>query len=225
MFPLIAAPASTIAGTHVVQRARNATADVVRDDGDWVVSVEFLAFHSLGSSKDMEVNRKLARDYALRGLFRELGGKPEDDLVVSGFQTESSGEEDGVWKARFRTPAEGVLMRPKTTTKPAATEAPEDVRNDDAVPVPAGADVSDAIVSAAPAGASDSGGVSTPPEADSAPALPVPAVSVPDVKAPALPVPAVPVPDVKAPALSVPAVPVPALQVPNISHPAPGNDR
>lgn len=231
MFLLIAAPALTIAGTHVVQRARNATADVVRDGGDWVVSVEFLASHSLGRTKDIEVNRRLAGDYALRGLFRELGGKPEDDLVVSGFQTESSEEEDGIWKARFRTPANGVSIRPKPTPEPAA-EAPENIQNDAAAPIPAGVDVHGAIVATASAGASDLDGASTSTEVDSAAAsvspasaVPVPTVPVPDVKSPALPV---PVPDVKSPALPVPVpdikasvLPVPTLQVPNISNPAP----
>ena len=232
---LIAAPESTTAGTHMVQRVRNATAEVVRDGDDWVVAVEFVASHSLGTAKDLEINRQLAREYASRGLFRELKGTPKEEIVVSGFQIESSGEEEGLWKARFRTPAEGISMVAKTRPEPVTAEVPESVRNGDTESDPAGADASGEIVSAAPSGANDSGGVSTPRETDSdvasdtpgprdqptprtsfieAHGLPVP--TVPAAKMPSLPIPEVPVPDVKASVL-----PVPALPVPNISNPAP----
>lgn len=112
-----------LAETYEVQRTRGAMAEVVRDGGDWVITIEFSASRSLGSAKDAEVNRSLARDYALRGLFLELKGERETDIVVSGLQTESSEEVDGYWKARFRTPANGIVMRPRQCSAPDAEPA------------------------------------------------------------------------------------------------------
>lgn len=90
------------AGTHLVQRSRNAVAEVSRDGDGFVVAVEFAPVKSLGAAKDAEVNRKLARDYALRGLARELGGTDATNLAVSGLRPEFSRLEEGHWKAVFR---------------------------------------------------------------------------------------------------------------------------
>lgn len=111
---LASIPTLLSAGIYDVERARKATAKVVRDGDDWVVTVDFLASQALGASKSAEVNRNLARDFAYRGLFSELGGSEGSEVVISGFQSESSEFEDGHWKARFRIPVNGASLREKT---------------------------------------------------------------------------------------------------------------
>lgn len=182
------------AGTYEVQRARKATAEVVRDGDDWVVSVEFVASHALGTAKDLLDNRRRARDYAKRGLFRELGGTAEDNMSVTALRIERSEEEDGRWKARFRIPANGIAMQPKSRSEPEPSPDSTDI-DASAPPVrpPSGGD-----------------GIEAP-----SPSSP-PVVEVPDIQTPSLPSPSLPSP----PRLNVPEIKAPALPPP-MSIPSP----
>lgn len=113
--PAFAAP-GVRAGTHDVFPGRRATAEVVLDGCEWRISVAFEPSRALGPGKSNLANQRLARDYALRGLVRELvelrGRNPGADAApdaadasVSGFRTESSAEEGGLWRAQFAVPA------------------------------------------------------------------------------------------------------------------------
>lgn len=106
----------TQAGTHDVFPGRRATVDVALDGCEWRISVAFEPSRALGPGKSDLVNQRLARDYALRGLVRELAAwRGRDDganaepaaygVSVSGFRTELSAEDGGLWRARFAVPA------------------------------------------------------------------------------------------------------------------------
>lgn len=95
------ASASLFAGTHVVHKSRNAVADVKRVGEGFSIAVEFAPVRSFGAAKDAEINRNLARDYALRGLAREFGDSNVTDMSAKGLQSEYSRLEEGRWKALF----------------------------------------------------------------------------------------------------------------------------
>ncbi len=181
---LSAVPLALTAGTHEVQRARKATAEVVRDGGDWVVSVDFIAAHGLGAAKDVLDNQRLARDYALRGLQQELKGDPGHEIVVTGFQTERSEEVKGRWKARFRIPANGVSMRPRP--EPLPDPKPVEVPEVKMPPLPDPEPVKVPEVKMPPLPDPEPVGV---PEVKMLPPPAPEPVEVPEVKMPPLPIP------------------------------------
>lgn len=195
---LAAIPTPLLAGTYSLQRVRKATAEVVRDGNDWVVAVEFLASRPFGNAKDIEINRRLARDYAFRGLFRELGGKPENEIVVSGFQTERSEKVDDWWKARFRIPVNGVSIHSKPKPEPKPVEDSESTLDPESeeLPIPDAEDPPSPTPSPEP--------VAEPAPEPAPEPVPETAMARTDFKVPRIAVPELKAPDIKAPELKSP---------------------
>ena len=116
------------AGTHCVFPGRNAVAEVASTNGGWCITVAFDPSRALGPGKSDLINQRLARDYALRGLARELGGPyaSASSLSVSNLAMENFVTHDGRALAFFRVPAEGVAFTsppqpPTTADAPVAT--------------------------------------------------------------------------------------------------------
>lgn len=106
------APFAVHAGMHEVFLGRNAVADVASTNGEWCITVAFDPSRALGPSKSDIINQRLARDYALRGLARELCGPDASisSLSVSNLALETFVIRDGRTTAIFRVPANGVTV-------------------------------------------------------------------------------------------------------------------
>ena len=181
MFAILALAAPPAgAGRHLVQQTRKATADVVRVGDQWVVSVEFVPTAAFGKPRSRVDNQRLARDYALRGLARELGTERGRTISVSRMQVEYSGPDNGLWKARFTIPVDGVAECPAPPPAPAET-TDDDAADSRSVEVCDAAE--EASQEAEAAATADTAPVTTPPPQQPAP----PSVSLSTLELPSTP--------------------------------------
>lgn len=93
-------------------------------DGTWNVSVSFLPVTSFDDAKNLQENNLMAVNLAEWGLWKEMGGTPDQILEVSGLEKTAFSADAQKVSAVFRVPKDGCRLVPRPAEEEKA--APEE---------------------------------------------------------------------------------------------------
>jgi hypothetical protein len=96
--------------TYELGGLRQVKATVRVADKNYEVAVHMLAVRCFDDATNREVNRQMARTYALQGLARHLTNKRQVEMVVSGAQITRSGAQGKRFALQLSVPRDGVNL-------------------------------------------------------------------------------------------------------------------